>query len=309
MSTLSLQALKHGVLRPMTASFAAGCHTLLGTEADGTSTVVALVAGSVRPLLGHVLLDGEAPWSSAQTRRQIAALYADEVLLPGRDVTGAVQLALQARADTQSASRVLDAAGLSSLAKCRPSALSAREARATALAVALSHPAPRLVALHEPLGLIGLVSQQFILRSLRTFADAGAVVLCSASRLEDAAHLGGSSSTLDCGFWLDTGEVSPALAQVTLRVQTPEPHRLAARLAAAPDIAAVAWNGGQELLVRGALLERVAHSIVANARAEAIRLDAMKQDLPALELLAATRAGPAQAYPEQAHSSVESGQA
>jgi len=39
--------------------------------------------------------------------------------------------------------------------------------------------------------------------------------------------------------------------------------------------------------------------VVANARAEAIRITALKQDAPPLEALAAARAGLAQAYYER----------
>ena len=77
---------------------------------------------------------------------------------------------------------------------------------------------------------------------------------------------------------------------MTLRVHTPEPRRLAARLTEAPDVSGVEWAGGQELLVRGRALEVLAHSVLANARAEAIRITALKPDRPALERLVAARA-------------------
>ncbi len=94
---------------------------------------------------------------------------------------------------------------------------------------------------------------------------------------------------------------APALCGVSRCASTPpEPRRLAARLSEAPDISGVEWAGGQELLVHGSELERLAHSVVANARAEAIRITVLKQDAPPLEALAAARAGLAQAYYERA---------
>ena len=124
--------------------------------------------------------------------------------------------------------------------------------------------------------------------------------MCTASRLEDAARLGGDASALERGLWLGSAQARPPLGTVTLRVHTPEPRRLAARLSEAPDISGVEWAGGQELLIHGSELERLAHSVVANARAEAIRITALKQDAPPLEALAAARAGLAQAYYERA---------
>jgi ABC-type taurine transport system ATPase subunit len=291
MSELRFDAVNHGPLADVTASFRAGSHVVLGSERDGTDSLVMLAAGLTKPSAGHVTLSGVAAWSNAGTRRRVASLCADETALPGRDVTSALALALRARGDARSALSVLDAAGLAGFATHRVSTLTRREARAVALSIALSHPSPTLVALHEPLGLLGLISEGFVLQSVGRFTERGAIVLCTACRLEDAARLGGSLSSLERGSWLGVGLARVPLAPITLRVHTPDPRRLAARLAEAPEIAAVEWTGGQELLVRGTELERVAHAVVLNARAEAISITALKQDLPALEPLAAARAG------------------
>jgi len=307
MTELRFEAVTHAALSNVTATWSAGSHVVLGSEHDGTGTLIQLAAGLVRPSTGRVLLNGHTPYAKAATRRGIASLHADEPLLPGPSAARAIELALRARGEARSAASVLDPAGLAHLAPRRSATLNARERRALALALALSHPAPHLLALHEPLALVGIVSEEFVRGSLRAFAVKGALVLSSASRLEDALELGGVVSLLDRGMWQNPAQLSRPLASVTVRVRTPEPRRLAARLAEAPDISGVDWRGGQELLVRGNTLERVAHSVVANARAEAIRILALKQDLPALEVLAAARAGLAQAVYEQARSATEAG--
>ena len=291
MSVLRLEALNHEGLSNVTAAFGPGNHVVVGNERDGTATLIELAAGLVAPRAGRVLLDEAAAWSNAATRQRIASLRAEETLLPAPDVTRAVALALRARNDARSAASVLDAAGLARFAKQRVSTLTPHESRAIALSIALSHHEPALLALHEPLGAIGLMDEQCILPALNAFAAAGAVVLCTASRLEDAARLGRLASMLEGGQWLDSTRALSALRAVTVRVHTPEPRRLAARIAEVSDISGVEWAGGQELLVHGSELERVAQSVVANARAEAIRITALKQDAPALEALAAARAG------------------
>jgi len=247
-----------------------------------------------------VLLDGVAAWSNAPARRRIASLCAEETLLPARNLAGAVALALRARGDARSATSVLDPAGLSHLAEQRVSAITAREARAIALCVALSHREPALLALHEPLS-TGFVPEEWVLKELARLSAAGAIVLCTASRLEDAARLGGRAGALERGLWLGAARARPALGGITVRVHTLETRRLAARLSEAPDISGVEWTGGQELLVHGSELDVVARSVVANARAEAIRITALKQDAPPLEALAAARAGLAQSYYERGH--------
>ena len=300
MSELRFEALNHAELANVSVSFTAGTQVVLGSERDGTGTLIQLAAGLVEPATGRVLLDGVAAWSNAATRRRIASLCADESLLPARHVAGAVGLALRARGDARSALSVLDAAGLTHFAARRVSELTARESRAIALSIALSHRQPALLALHEPLSVAGFVPLEFVLQTLERLGAAGAIVLCTASRLEDAARLGERTSALERGLWLGAGQARPPLGTVTLRVHSLEPRRLAARLSEAPDISGVEWRGGQELLVHGSELERVASSVVANARAEAIRITALKQDAPPLEALAAARAGLAQAYYEQA---------
>ena len=297
---LRFQALHHAGLTNLNASFGAGTHVVVGGEHDGTGTLLELAAGLVKPALGSVRLDGVAPWSHAQTRRRIASLGASETPLPARDVASALGLALRALGEARSALSVLDHAGLAHFAEKRVSNLTPREARAVALALALSQREPALLALHEPLSVLGIVQEEFVLRTLTERSAAGAIVLCTASRWEDAARLGGSASALSRGQWLEPAYAHPPLDSVALRVHTAEPRRLAARLSEAPDISGVEWAGGHELIVRGSELERVAHSVVANARAEAIRITAIKPDAPSLDALAAARAGLAQAYYERA---------
>ncbi|HET7544373.1 MAG TPA: ATP-binding cassette domain-containing protein [Polyangiaceae bacterium] len=301
MSELRFEALSHAELSRVSAVFGAGMHVVVGTERDGTGTLLELAAGMLKPAAGSVQLDGSAPWSEARTRRRIASLFASEALLPARDVAGALTLLLGARGDTRSALSVLDSAGLAHFAKQRVSALTPSETRALALGLALSHEQPALLALHEPLSTGGGLSRDFVVQTLNERSAAGAIVLCCTSRLEDAARLGGSASALERGSLLAHVQAQPTQGAITLRVHTAEPRRLAARLSEAPDVSGVEWAGGHELLVRGPDLERLAHSVVANARAEAIRITALKPDAPALEALAAERAGLAQAYYERAH--------
>jgi ABC-type multidrug transport system ATPase subunit len=298
---LQFQGLYHAGIANLDATFDAGTHVVVGNEQDGTATLIELGAGHLSPANGRVLLDGIAPWSHAHTRRRIASLRATETLLPARDVAGALTLALRARGDARTAASVLDDAGLAHFARKRASNLTPREARAVALSLALSQREPALLALHEPLNLIGIVQEDFVLRALNEHSAAGAIVLCTANRLEDAARLGGSASALSRGVWLAPAHAHPPLGSVALRVHTAEPRRLAARLSESPDVSGVDWAGGHELIVHGSELERLAHSVVANARAEMIRITALKPDAPSLDALAAARAGLAQAYYERAH--------
>jgi ABC-type multidrug transport system ATPase subunit len=295
-SELSFDVVSHAELASVSGVLDPGRHVLLGSERDGTSSVVLLAAGLVKPNAGSILLAGRAPFSSASARRTIASLCAEEQLPPARHVVGALALALQARADTRSALSVLDAAGLTHLAARRLSDVSARETRALALALALSHPEPTLLALHEPLALVGTVQERFLLDALATFAENGAIVLTTASRVEDALRLGGEVHALERGLWLDSAADRTPPQQVTLRVHTPDSEQLAACLAGTQEISALTRVGASELLVHGADLKRIASSVVAKARAASLRISALREDSAALESLAAARAGIAHAF-------------
>ena len=296
MSELSFDLVSHAELASVSGVLDAGSHVLLGSERDGTSSVVRLAAGLVKPNAGRILLAGRAAFSSPSARRTIGSLCAQEQLPSARHAAGALELALQARGEARSALSVLDAASLAHLAKRRPRELSARETRALALALALSHPNPTLLALYEPLALVGLVQERFLLDALAQSRARGAIVLATANRVADAARLGGEVHALERGIWLDSAAHRTAPHQATLRVQTPDSEQLSACLAGVQEISSITRIGASELLVQGTDLERVAASIVAQARAASLHISALREDPAALEPLAAARAGIAHAF-------------
>ncbi|MEP7051054.1 MAG: ATP-binding cassette domain-containing protein [Pseudomonadota bacterium] len=297
MNALHFELAKHVELVSVSAVFTPGTHVVLGHERDGTHTLVSLAAGMAPPSAGRVHLNGAAPFSNALLRRDIGALCATEALPPARTVERALALALRARGDARPVTRVLSAAGLAHLTERCCATLSTRETRAVALAIALAHPKPSLLALHEPLSLVPLVREEFILDALHEAAESGVIVLATASRLEDASRLGGTASALERGIWLPAAGARTLTPGVTLRVQTPHAARLVTCLAEAADIDAVTWAGTQELLVRGSNLERVAQRVVSSARADAIHITALRQEFPALEAASTTPATTSQPAP------------
>ena len=291
MTELDFEAANLGLLANISGTLSEGCHTVVGSERDGTALLLQLAAGITQASSGRVTLDGVPPGSDAPIRRRTATLCADETLPPGRNVKGSLELALQARGDARSAFSVLDAAGLTEFAARRVSSLGAREQRAVALALALSHPDPKLAVLHEPLSLVGIVSEEYLLGALQRMGEAGTVVLCTANRVQDATRLGGEVSALERGLWLDSPEARRGLTRITVRVHASEPQRLLECVARAPEISGAHWLGGHEVLVYGSHFEQIARAIVVSARAAAVQILALKQDAPALEALAAARAG------------------
>ncbi len=105
-----------------------------------------------------------------------------------------------------------------------------------------------------------------------------------------------AAHALERGIWLDSVTDRIPLAQVTVRVQTPEAARLRARLTFCPEVGAVTHSGAGALLVQGAELQEICRCIVSSARAASIAISALRQDFPALEMLPEVRHDMARAF-------------
>ncbi|HYP90900.1 MAG TPA: hypothetical protein VEQ59_22190, partial [Polyangiaceae bacterium] len=149
----SLRAAAFGALRGADLELEPGRYVVLSNERDPLRDLVSLLAGREAPRSGSVLLDGMAPSAAPSARRKIAALLADESLPPARTVADSLGQALAARGDrtAEKPARLLADAGLTHLLTLAPATLGQRELRSIALALALSHDAAELLALHEPL--------------------------------------------------------------------------------------------------------------------------------------------------------------
>jgi len=288
-STLELHRAWYGPLTAASARLTGGTYVVLGSAQDGAAALIELIAGVAPPSSGHVLIEGKPPFADPNTRRRIGALCTEERLPPAKTVARALGSLLRAREDSRSADAILDAMGLTWLRQRRPSSLSAREARAVALALVLSQHEPLLVALFEPLALGGIISEGRMRESLARFSRAGAVVLTTASRLEDAAVIEGSLSVLHRGTWLDSSAARATVELVALRVQTDAAARLATMLAGKEGIGKVEALGPRELIVRGEDVERVAACVLASAQEASVAVEALRVDAPSLPELALAR--------------------
>lgn len=289
MTTLVLERAWCGELMAASAQLTGGTYVVLGSASDGAAALIDIASGISQPSAGYVLLDDKSPFADPSSRRRIAALRAEEQLPPMKTVSAALTLLLRARAEARSADSVLDDAGLGWLRSRPVRGLSARETRAIVLALALAQTEPLLLALFEPLGLIGLVAEAFVRESLARCSRAGAVVLTTANRLEDAAVIEGTLSVLDRGAWLGSSAARVPVETAVLRIQSAEAERLASLLAGTEGIASLEAIGAHELLARGPDLERVAERVLHATKEAALPLEAMRIDAPSLADLKTAR--------------------
>lgn len=294
MTSVSFRAAALGQLRSADIVLSPGRYVVLSSEHDALSAFVALASGRTPPRSGSVTLDGVAPFASPAVRRKIAALFEDEALPPARTLEGALVRALAARhADVSAAPRLLAAAGLSDLASRPPSALSARETRSAALALALAHDSAALLVLHEPL--TTSLETPYVLSRLAHHTERGAIVVAATSSSADADLLGGNWLCVELGRLQPTAGSVPRLGQgpwQDVLVEASDPRALTLALhdpALGLSIEPTGRSG--QLKIGGPALDTTVRLVIAAARQHAIEVTRIEPALPPVEALMAARAG------------------
>jgi iron complex transport system ATP-binding protein len=153
---------------------------ILGPNASGKSTVLKLIAGSLEPLSGRVLLNGFATHSlTAKTRAQRIAMVQQEstLLFPARAWEFVLQgrhphgraLRFESNADVTIATNALAQVGAAELSGRWMSELSGGEKQRAILARALAQQ-PMLLLLDEPTLHLDIAAQVDLLHGLRRLA-------------------------------------------------------------------------------------------------------------------------------------------
>lgn len=267
MIVLSFEKVRSAALDGVDLKLDAGIQGVLAEPGSGGADLVALSVGWDRPQSGRVRVDGADPFRRPDVRRRIASLLADERIPEAPTVAGAAARVFSARGDDRAMAPLFENMGLFGFLERRSASLSARETRKLALALALIHPRPVLLSLHEPLA-VGL-HPELVLLTLREHAARGAIVLAVTSSRRDAELLSGRVRVLQRGRFL--GELAPpglppALPTV---VGTSDPRSLSAAIASEPAVSSVVWDeegrAGQ-IAVYGSDRSQVALAILRAAR-------------------------------------------
>lgn len=157
---------------------------ITGPSGSGKSTLLACLAGLDEPDGGVVRVAGEVMSRRPETERAllrsrcVGMLFQSGNLFEHLSVQQNMMLVqrLAGRADSASATALLEELGLSTRATARPSELSGGEAARAGLAVALANDPPLLLA-DEPTGEVDAVNEARVLDLLRSRAEAGAAVV------------------------------------------------------------------------------------------------------------------------------------
>lgn len=299
MSELTLQSVWSPPLKNLSLSFGPGMHVLLGAEADGTTDVIELCAGVRLPRRGRVALDGETPGASPRTRRQIASSLPSE----SWSLTGSIGSWLAELSRLR---------GFAALEAARPfypelepgrslASLSGVERRGLTLAAALAEPAPKLVALHEPLAAARDGAGPRVLERLQALALLVPVIVATRS-VADARRCGGRLLVLERGVLVRSpGDAWPSAMTpglpVELWVECDAPRRLLAELASSPEVEQVSFDerAAGRIELRGNDLERLALAVTRAALAARVELRQLRAASPDLVTVHGASAGLAQA--------------
>lgn len=282
MNRVELSELRGASLIRADLEIGPGVHTVVALTPDGAEELVPLAAGLVKPASGAVRVDGQNPFSSPAARRKIGSLLAVEVVAEARAVESWVARALVLRGSSISAASVLDALGLAMLAKRSPGTLSPGEARAVALALALSATEGAVLLLFEPLATPA--GRGRVVAAMEEAARRGAAVLSVTASARDASDIGGTTFPLRFGRLGGETALSSLAASpqtiVEMVVRTDDPRRLAAALSLDSVFAEIRCElsaSPGELVVAGGESEGVALGILRGARSSGARILAIWQ--------------------------------
>ena len=297
-------------LARLSLSWGAGVHSVVGAPADGGPLLLALVAGQARLRTGRLrVLDG-APLD-ARVRRHVARVSLAPPLPEALRTHEVLAMAATLRGEPASDPQVrLAALGVESLARRRVGTLAPEEARAVALAEALTSTRVRVVLLEEPLVGIDPRAAARLPELLRARGLDGCAVLVATASLRDAGDLADDHVLLRGGTVAGRAASLDELAAfsaggVRVRILVSDPRALLAALAAEAAVEAVARREGA-VVARGrdapALAAAVGRAVVASG----VDLTEIRVEPPSMDEARDAAAGIATATYEAAYARTRS---
>jgi ABC-2 type transport system ATP-binding protein len=269
-----------------------GVHALLGARQDGVALVLALLTGRARARAGLLRVLGTHP-EDHRTARAVAYVPLDATLPDALRVHEALDIAAQIRGESHDpAEKRLDGLGIGPLAARSVRSLAPDEARAVAIAEALTSGA-RLVAIEEPLVRVDPRAAARIPDRLSEHAEKGACVVVSTSSSRDASELaddvfcfqrGALIRQVSAHETLAIRTPSQAGAAASLHILSSDPRALVAELAR-EQAAETLETRGRAVIARGLDLPALAAAVGrAITRAE-VDVESIRTDAPPLDFL------------------------
>lgn len=202
-----------------------GVTALFGASGSGKSTVVAAIAGLLRPQAGHVRLGEETFFDAAQGidvplhRRRIGWVFQDARLFPHLSVRDNLLYGFRRAPKAErriGLAQVVEMLGIAALLSRRPYALSGGERQRVGLGRALLSQ-PRLLLMDEPLASLDAGRKAEILPYIERLRDDVRIPIVWVSHsLEEVGRLADTLVVLDRGHVVACGDVATVLTRLDL---------------------------------------------------------------------------------------------
>jgi ABC-type multidrug transport system ATPase subunit len=199
-------------LASVSLAWEAGAHAIVGSRIDGGPLLLAIVAGLTKPRAGRVRVLGAAP-TDAGVRRQVAFVPFEPSLPEAMRVREVMSLAAAVRQEpARDEAKRLAILGVEALVDRKVRSLSRGEARAVALAEAVTSANVRVLLLDDPLVSIDARAVGRVTEALRARARDGCVVVVATGSMRDAGELADDLVTLRAGAIVGQGSCAEVLA-------------------------------------------------------------------------------------------------
>jgi ABC-2 type transport system ATP-binding protein len=186
-------------LASLSIAWGPGAHAIVGGRLDGGALILALVAGTARPRKGRVRVLDRSP-SDAGVRRQVALVTLEPALPETLRVEEILALAALVRAEPPcDAAQRLRLLGIEALAPRTAGSLTAGEARAVAVAEALTSTRVRVALVEEPFLAMDPRAAPRLPEALRAKASGECAVVVTTASHRDASELADDAVLLKAG--------------------------------------------------------------------------------------------------------------
>jgi ABC-2 type transport system ATP-binding protein len=272
-----------------------GIHALVGGSADGGLLLLALAAGRVRPRSGRVRVLGGSP-TDLGVRPQVAFVPLEAALPEAMSVAEVLTIASAIRDEpVQDAEKRLASLGVQSLAPRGVGTLSSHEARAVAVAEAVTSSRVRVLLIDEPFVSLDPRAVTLLPEVLRARAHSGWAVVFATASVRDAGEIADDHILLKGGAIVGRPASLDALAGfapqgVLLRIVASDPRILAAALAREECVEAVARKGAA-VITRGRDVGKLARAAARAIMASGVNVTEIRVQPPSLDEVRSAAAG------------------
>jgi ABC-2 type transport system ATP-binding protein len=235
----------------VTCEIGPGITALLGMNGAGKSTLMRLITGQLRPTTGSVEIFGMNPFGNPDVFKKLG--YCPEIdnfyeYMSGRDfVRYMAELAGFSASDAKvRAEEVIEKVGMGDRAHRKIQGYSKGMRQRIKLAQAMVHN-PEIILLDEPLNGLDPVGRHEFLSVLGKLAEEGKTIIVSSHILYEVEQMTRSILLLHRGRLLATGDLRVIRDLIDkyphkVRIETPEPRRVAAKLTDTTDIVSAKVN-------------------------------------------------------------------